>query len=122
MWNLKRNDTNELIYQIESQSQETNLPLPKGTAGGGEVNLKFWINMYTLYIIKSFPDGSMGKEFAYNAGDTGDMGWIPGSGRSPEGDNGNPLQYSCLKNPMDKETWQATVQSHKEIIYKIETE
>ena len=61
-------------------------------------------------------------EFAYNAGDTGDMGWIPGSGRSPRGENGNPLQYSRLKNPMDKGAWQATVQSHKELIYKIETE
>ena len=41
------------------------------------------------------------------------MGWIPGSGRSPRGENGNPLQYSCLKNPMDKGAWQAIVQSHK---------
>ena len=41
-----------------------------------------------------------------NAGDTG---LIPGSGRSPGERNGNPLQYSCLGNPMDKEAWQATV-------------
>ena len=41
-----------------------------------------------------------------NAGDTG---LIPGSGRSPGEGNGNPLQYSCLGNPMDKEAWQATV-------------
>ena len=39
-----------------------------------------------------------------NAGDTGDMGLIPGSGRSPGEGNGNPLQYSCLENSMDKET------------------
>ena len=38
-----------------------------------------------------------------------DVGSIPGSGRSPGGGNGNPSQYSCLKNPMDKETWWATV-------------
>ena len=44
----------------------------------------------------------MGKESACNAGDTGDMGLIPGSGRSPGGGNGNPFQYSCLENPMDK--------------------
>ena len=43
------------------------------------------------------------------AGDTGDMGSIPGSGRSPGKRNGTPLQYSCLGNPMDRGTWQATV-------------
>ena len=37
------------------------------------------------------------------------MGLIPGSGRSPEEGNGNPLQYSCLENPMDRRAWQATV-------------
>ena len=41
---------------------------------------------------------------------TKDVGSIPGSGRSPGGGNGNPFQYSCLKNPMDKEAWWATVQ------------
>ena len=44
-----------------------------------------------------------------NAGDAGDTGLIPGSGRSPEGWNGTPLQYSCLENSMDKGTWWATV-------------
>ena len=43
------------------------------------------------------------------AGDTGDMGLIPGSGRSPEGGHGNPLQYSCLENPMDRGAWQVIV-------------
>ena len=44
-----------------------------------------------------------------NAEDIRDTGLIPGSGRSPEEGNGNPLQYSCLENPMDREAWQATV-------------
>ena len=39
----------------------------------------------------------------------GDLGSIPGLGRSPGEGNGNPLQYSCLKNPMDRGAWQATV-------------
>ena len=39
----------------------------------------------------------------------GDVGFIPGLGRSPGEGNGNPLQYSCLGNPMDREAWQATV-------------
>ena len=51
----------------------------------------------------SFPGGPDGKESAYNVGD---LGLIPESGRSPGEGNGNPLQYSCLENPMDR---QATV-------------
>ena len=44
-----------------------------------------------------------------NAGDVRDMGPVPGSGRSPEEGNGNPLQYSCPESPMDREAWWATV-------------
>ena len=44
-----------------------------------------------------------------NAGDVRDTGPVPGSGRSPGGGNGNPLQYSCLENPMDRGAWQNTV-------------
>ena len=44
-----------------------------------------------------------------DAGATGDMGLIPGLGRSPRGGNGNPLQYSCLEKPMDRGAWWATV-------------
>ena len=54
----------------------------------------------------SFPGGSDSKELACNAGD---LGSIPGSGRSPGGGNGNPLQSSCLGNPMDRGAWWATV-------------
>ena len=46
-----------------------------------------------------------------NAGDSGDLGLIPGSRRSPEEGNVNPLQYSCLENPMDRGAWRATVLS-----------
>ena len=53
-----------------------------------------------------FSGGSEGKELAFNAGD---LGSIPGLGRSHEEGNGNPLQYSCLENPMDRGAWQATV-------------
>ena len=49
------------------------------------------------------------KEFACTPGDTRDVGSIPGSGRSPGEGNGNPLQYSCLENPMDRRAWRATV-------------
>ena len=56
-----------------------------------------------------FPDGSADKESSCIAGDTGDMGLIPGWGRSAGEGNGNPLQYSCLENSMDRRAWQATV-------------
>ena len=56
--------------------------------------------------IKGFTCGSYGKESAWNAGDSGS---IPGLGRSPGERNGNPLQYSCLGNPMDRGAWHATV-------------
>ena len=49
-----------------------------------------------------------GKESACNTGDAGDLSSIPGSGRSPRGGHGNPLQYSCLENTMDRGAWQAT--------------
>ena len=51
----------------------------------------------------------MGKESACNARNSGDMGLMPESGRSPGGGHGNPLKYSCLENPMDRGAWQATV-------------
>ena len=44
-----------------------------------------------------------------NAGEARDMGLIPGLGMCPEGGNGNPFQYSCLENPMDREDYRATV-------------
>ena len=53
-----------------------------------------------------FPCSSVGKESACNAGN---LGLIPGSGRSAGEGNGNPAQYSCLKNPMDRAAWQVTV-------------
>ena len=49
-----------------------------------------------------------------NAGDTRDLGSIPGSGRSPGEGNGNPLQYSCLGNPMDRGAWWAAVHGSQE--------
>ena len=45
------------------------------------------------------------KNMPANAGDIRDLGSIPGSGKSPGGGLGNPLQYSCLENPMDREAW-----------------
>ena len=52
-----------------------------------------------------FPGGSDGRESAWNVGG---LSSTPGSGRSPGKENGNPLQYSCLENSMDRGAWQAT--------------
>ena len=61
----------------------------------------------SMEVFTGLPQWLSGKESACNAGDTGS---IPGSGRSPGEGHGNPLQYSCLENPMDRGAWWATVQ------------
>ena len=60
----------------------------------------------TISFYRGFPGGSDGKASACNAGDPGS---IPGLGRSPGEGNGDPLQYSCLENSMDRGDWQAIV-------------
>ena len=59
--------------------------------------------MYT-----GLPDGSVVKNPPTSAGDAGDMGSVTRSGRSPEVENGNQLQYSCLENSTDRRAWRAT--------------
>ena len=58
------------------------------------------------FLVLTPPATLVGKESAYNSGD---LGSIPGLGRSPGEGNGNPLQYSCLENPIDRGAWWATV-------------
>ena len=58
-----------------------------------------------------FPGGASGKEPICHCGRHRHMDSIPGSGRSPGEGHGNPLQYSCLENPMDRGAWQATFHS-----------
>ena len=57
-----------------------------------------------------------------NAGNAADAGLIPGSGRSPREGNGNPLQYSCLENPMDRGSWWATVHGVTRVRHNLATE
>ena len=59
--------------------------------------------MPLLYL--GFPSGAVVKNLPANAGDTRDVGWIPGLGRVPGVGNGTRLQYSCLENPMDGGAW-----------------
>ena len=62
----------------------------------------FFLTLFTYIYAWTFPGGSDGKASVYNAGDPGSS---PGLGRSPGEGNGNPLQYSCLENPMDRGAW-----------------
>ena len=63
------------------------------------VNAHVWTSQVVL-LVQNLPA---------NAGDVRDVGSIPGSGRSPGGGRGNPLQYSCLENPMDRGAWRVRV-------------
>ena len=85
-----------LSTETYSGSKDTNRLKVKGWKKIFHINgnLKNWSG----YTDMGFPHSSVGKESACNAGDSGS---IPGSGRSPGEGNGNPLQYSCLENPMD---------------------
>ena len=65
-----------------------------------------YMNLQTSLKLPGLPGWLSGRECACNAGDPG---LIPGSGRSPGGGHGNPLQYSCLENPMDRGAWWAPV-------------
>ena len=72
----------------------------------GPLGKSLW-GIFRLTInVFGFPGGSVGKESTSNAGD---LGLIPGLGKSPGGGHGNPLQYSCLENSMEKGSWQDTV-------------
>ena len=65
-----------------------------------------WENCWSIWCSLVFPGGSDGKDSTCSAGD---LGLIPGSGQSPGAGHGNPLQYSCLENSMDRGAWWATV-------------
>ena len=80
-------------------------------AEGGRDKLGGGVNVYILSCM-GFPGGSDGKEFACIVGD---LGSIPGLGRSPGGGHGNLLQYSSLENPMDRGAWWAVVHGSQRV-------
>ena len=75
--------------------------------------MRAWDNQQRHYATREdktvFSGGTLIKNLPANAGDAGEAGSTPGSGRSPRGGNDSPLQYSCLENPMDRGAWWATV-------------
>ena len=80
--------------------------MPKNAQTTAQLHSSYMLAVTSLS--QGFPRSLVSKEFACNAGD---LSSIPGLGRSPGKGNGNPLQYSCLENPIDREAWQATVHS-----------
>ena len=86
----------EPMSPVSPALQADSLPAEPSGKPKGE---SYWVSQVVL-VVKNPPA---------NAGNSSDMGSISGSGRSPGGGNGNPLQYSCLGNPMDIGAWRATV-------------
>ena len=91
-------------WVLQSSSMTVDLPVsPWSSVSLSLTYLKLCsYALHTHWCMRNFPGGSVGKASAYNVGD---LGLIPGSGRSPGEGNGNPLRYSCLENPMDWEAW-----------------
>ena len=104
-----------LVQHREKKKRENKHMDTKGEAKVGWTE-RFRLTIYTLLMlllcIKQKGASQVVlvvKNLPANAGDLGDTGLIPGLGRSPGEGNSNPLQYSCLENPMDRGTWKATV-------------
>ena len=72
-------------------------------------NTDCWPHPGVSDLLDGFPNVSSGEKSSCKAGDMGDAGWIPGSGRPPGKGHGKALQYSCLGNPKDRGAWRATV-------------
>ena len=88
-------------HSLQPQGKYSPWNSPGQNTGGGNLSL-FQQIFPTQELSQGLPDGTDGKVSAYNVGD---LGSIPGSGRAPGEENGNPLQYSCLENPTDRGVW-----------------
>ena len=98
---LLKDGTNEFTYKTEKVTDvETNFGYWGGREGRDKSGNWHWCMHNTI-------PGVSGKESTFNAEDPGDMGLIPGLGRSFGEGTGNPLQYSCLESPMDRVAWWA---------------
>ena len=98
MWNLEKWYIWTYLQSRNRDTDAENKLMDTKRGKGAGMNWDIGIYIYTLLCV-GLPCSSNGKESACNAGDPG---LIPGSGRSPGEGNGNPLQYSCLENPMDR--------------------
>ena len=93
------------MFQAQQQGHILCSSISQGEKSG---HRKAGVDFPGLYeSLQGFPGDLVVKNPPANAGGTGDLGLIPGSGRSPGGGNGNPFQYSCLENLMDRGVWRA---------------
>ena len=86
-------------FRPRRRARVSQSPSPCRVLGFPSLPKRVWTSQVVLVV----------RNLSINAGDLRDMGLIPGSGRSPGGGHGNPLQYSCLQNPMDRGAWWTTV-------------
>ena len=106
-----KEELKNLLMRVKKESENTALKLNFGkTKVMASSPMTSWQieeeNMEIVIDLGGFPGGAAVKNPPANTGAVRDVGLIPGSGRSPGGGNGNPLQYSCLGNPMDRGVWQ----------------
>ena len=92
-----------LFLLLKNQLEYVNMDMSDTSLNGLFYPLR--MDPVLFITIVGFPGGSVVRHLPANAGDTGDADLIPGSRRSPGEGNGNPLQYSCLENPMDGGAW-----------------
>ena len=100
------------MYRFSSSNKMIVKPDSGHTEAG--VLLSIWLAIGRTHWVfsnhcRGFPVALVVRNLPVSAGDTRDMGSITGSGRHPRGKNGNPLQYACLENSMDRAAWQAPV-------------
>ena len=115
LYNAKLNskNTNFTLWNTiyDSQTKITETCIYKSTIEYAYIHTLcgLFILIYLPNYCEGFPGGTVGTNARAKARDARSVGLIPGTGRSPEEGNGNPLQYCCLRNPMDRGAWQATV-------------
>ena len=105
-WSCPLNTTNQSVYHL--------LNICYASDSVSDMAWLMWSSqlpqreiLLSHFTVGGFPGGAMVKSLPANAGDTRDVRSIPGSGRMPGVGNGNPLQYSCLENSMDRGAWRA---------------
>ena len=116
-WNFSGKNTGvgcHFLLQGTLPTQGSNLRLPsllhrQADSLPGNPSIDYQIVHVKLYEMQRLPGFRGGSAVKNPPANAGDVGSIPGSGRSPGEENGNPLQYSCLENPMGRGAWRATV-------------
>ena len=108
LWEVQPNEETHKVMSVWVPNPELPYLLPASTKFQRK-RLYYGFVIFFFNLFLGFPGGSSSKEPAGIAGDLGDLASILGLGRSPGGEQGNTLQYSCLENPTGRGGWRATV-------------